>query len=170
VLSRPADGTLGALDPATSSVLYTPRPGFQGSDSFTFRGTGNGGAGAVQTARIAVGKDTVAPIVRTFRLNRKRVRLRTAFLARARRKPAFTLAFSEPATAAIAIQRKRGTRFRTVGTLRLRTAATSATIRLRKRLGRRVLQPGAYRARVTATDLALNRSRVKGIRFSVTPR
>ncbi len=170
VLSRPANGTLGAVDPATGSVLYTPRPGFQGADSFTFRGTNKGGPGATRTARIAVGKDTVAPIVQSFRLNRKRVRLRTAFLARTKRKPAFALRLSEPATAVITLQRKRGTRFRAAGSRSLTTAATSATMRLGKRVGKRRLVPGAYRATVVATDLAGNRSRAKRVLFVVTRR
>ena len=62
VLSAPANGSLGNVNPATSSVVYTPRVGFQGSDSFTFRGTNRGGPGATQTARIAVRK---APSLRS---------------------------------------------------------------------------------------------------------
>ena len=53
-------------------------------------------------------------MVRSFRVNLKRVRLRTAFLPRAKRHPAFSLRFSEPATAKITIQRRRGKRLRTV--------------------------------------------------------
>ena len=170
VLSAPANGTLSGVDPATASVVYTPRAGFKGSDTFTFRGTNRGGAGATQTARISVGKDTVAPVVRSFGFTLKRVRLRTAFLPRAKKRPAFRLKFSEPSTAKITIQRRRGKRLRTVGTLVLRAAATDATLRLPKRLRGRVLAPGTYRATLVATDLALNRSAAERIRFTVTRR
>ncbi len=170
VLSAPANGSLSSVDPATGSVVYTPRPGFKGNDTFTFRGTNRGGPGPTQTARITVGKDTVAPVVRSFRVTLKRVRLRTAFLPRAKKRPAFRLRFSEPSTAKITIQRRRGKRLRTVGTLVLRTAATDATLRLPKRLRGRVLAPGTYRATLVATDLALNRSAPERIRFTVTRR
>lgn len=170
VLTAPANGTLGSVDAASGTVVYTPRPGFEGVDAFTFWGTNRGGPGAVRTARVAVGRDTVAPAVRTFRLNRKRVRLRTAYLRRATRKPAFVLRLSEPATARIVLQKARGKRFRAAGTLRLRRVATSAAIRLPRTIGVRRLAPGAYRATVVATDPAGNRSRPKRIRFVVTLR
>lgn len=170
ILSAPTNGSLSSVDPATDSVVYTPRVGFQGSDTFSLRGTNRGGPGATKTARITVGRDTVAPIVQSFRLNLRRVRLRTAFLPRVKRRPAFSLRFSESATAKITIQRRRGERLRAVGTLALSSAATDATLRLRKRLRGRALAPGAYRASVVATDLALNRSAPKRIRFTVTRR
>ncbi len=170
VLTAPANGAVGAVNPATSSVVYTPRPGFQGVDSFTFWGTNKGGVGPVRTARITVGKDTVAPVVRRFALNRPRVRLATAFRPRTRPKPAFALRFSEPSTARITIQRRVGTRFRTLGRLSLATARENGSVRLTRRVGKRRLVPGAYRATIVATDLAFNRSAPKRVRFRVTPR
>ena len=147
-----------------------PPPRLQGERHVHLPGHEPGRARATQTARITVGKDTVAPVVRSFRVNLKRIRLRTAFLPRAKRHPSFSLRFSEPATAKITIQRRRGKRRRTVGTLATTSPATSATLRLRKRLRGRVLAPGVYRATLVVTDLALNRSAPKRIRFIVTRR
>ena len=96
--------------------------------------------------------------------------MRTAFLPRAKRHPSFSLRFSEPATAKITIQRRRGKRLATVGTLATTSPATEATLTLRRRFRGRVLAPGTYRATLVATDLALNRSAPKRIRFTVTRR
>ena len=153
VLSNPGNGTLGTLDPAPASVVYTPRPGFQGTDTFTFRGTNKGGPGPTRAARVQVGKDSVRPIVRRFSINRKRVRLRTHFRRRAKRKPAFSFRFSEASTATITIERKRGRRYRRLRTIRVRKAVTRGAARLRKSKLRR----GTYRATLVATDLAKNR-------------
>ena len=39
IVTQPAHGTLTGFDPATGAVTYTPQPGYNGSDSFTFRVT-----------------------------------------------------------------------------------------------------------------------------------
>lgn len=54
VVSGPAHGTLSALNQAAGSVVYTPSPGFHGTDSFTYNATDGGGASAPATATIAV--------------------------------------------------------------------------------------------------------------------
>ncbi len=36
IVDQPAKGTLGALDPATGTLTYTPDPDYSGDDSFTF--------------------------------------------------------------------------------------------------------------------------------------
>ena len=144
-------------------MVYTPRPGFAGVDTFTFRGRNAGGPGPVRTARIAVGRDTVAPRVTTFGLSAPRVRLRTSYRRPPARRPAFALRVSEPATLTVTVLRKRAGRFRAVRTLRTAGPVTSASLRLAKR----GLAPGAYRAAAVATDLAGNRSAARRIGFTV---
>ena len=186
IVSPPAHGTLGPPDAAHQSVVYTPTPGYQGADSFTFRGVGNGGRGATQTATVSVLKDTVAPIVgrdtvapkiTRFVISRRLVQLAAASRARKPRQTSttFSLTFSEASTATITIERvrtcrrgaKRCTRFEKVGSLTTRVPATAAKLTFKARIGRRKLRPGTYRASAVATDLAGNPSKVKRLSFRV---
>ena len=166
IVDPPAHGTLGAPDGATQSVIYTPTPGFDGADSFTFAGANRGGAGATQTARLTVGKDTVKPQIERFKITTKRVQFAGRSAASKRRKPAFKLRYSEPATAKIVIERRDGKRKR-IGKLKAKTAALSAKVLLKRRIGKRRLQPGTYRASAVAKDLAGNSSKAKQLRFTV---
>jgi hypothetical protein len=163
VLTQPAEGTLGAVDGPAGRLVYTPRPGFAGVDTFTFRGRNPGGPGPVRTARISVGRDTVAPRITAFGLSAPRVRLRTSYRRPPARRPAFALRVSEPATLTVTVLRKRRGAFRVVRTLRAAAPATSASLRLAKP----GLVPGAYRATVVATDLAGNRSAARRVGFAV---
>ena len=54
IVQRPANGT--ARIGEGNSVIYTSRPGYVGSDTFTYarRGQTRGGASAVRTIRVAV--------------------------------------------------------------------------------------------------------------------
>jgi hypothetical protein len=163
VLTQPAEGALGAVDGPAGRVVYTPRPGFAGVDSFTFRGRNPGGPGPVRTARITVGRDTVAPRIAAFALNAPRVRLRMSYRRPPARRPAFALRVSEAATLTVMVLRKRRGAFRAVRTLRTAGPVTSASLRL----PRRGLVPGAYRATAVARDLAGNRSAARRIGFVV---
>ncbi len=60
VLSPPAHGTLAAFEESGPSLLYTPTPGYQGTDSFVYEIENDGGASAETTVRIAVNR---APIL-----------------------------------------------------------------------------------------------------------
>ncbi|HEX8065668.1 MAG TPA: Ig-like domain-containing protein [Thermoleophilaceae bacterium] len=51
----PGHGTLGAIDQLAGTVLYTPKAGFLGDDSFTYRAEGPSGAGPPATVTLAVG-------------------------------------------------------------------------------------------------------------------
>jgi hypothetical protein len=53
--SAPAHGTLGLLDAAAGTVLYTPRAGFTGADSFMFHATSANGSAAPAIVTITVG-------------------------------------------------------------------------------------------------------------------
>lgn len=173
VVDPPAHGTLAPPDAATQSVVYTPTPGFKGADSFTFTGANRGGTGATQTTRLTVGKDTVKPKMKKFKITQKRVRLSRAPAQGERRKPAFKLRYSEIATATIVIERrsectgKGCKKFKKLGKLKAKPAAISDKVVLGKRVGKRRLRPGAYRARAVAQDPAGNDSKVKRLKFEV---
>jgi hypothetical protein len=175
IVAGPAHGRLGQPDAATQSVVYTPQPGYAGPDSFIFRGVNRGGAGANQTATLKVGKDTIRPVVRKFRISTRRV---GAPGASASKKTRFRLRYSEIATATIAIERRRSCarakgrckKYRKVGALRAKVPRISATVALKTRFSKRKLTPGRYRATAVARDLAGNRSQPKRLRFTVVAR
>ncbi|HEY7256766.1 MAG TPA: Ig-like domain-containing protein [Solirubrobacterales bacterium] len=177
IVAQPSHGRLSDLDAAGQSVLYTPTPGYEGSDSFRFAGVNPGGTGSTQTARLEVGRDTVRPRVKRFSISRRRVSAGPAASTK-RGKTVFKLRYSEIATATITVERRRRCpkarsskrscrRYGKVGTLRAREAATSAKVPLRRRVGGRRLSPGRYRATAIATDLAGNRSQPRRLGFTV---
>jgi hypothetical protein len=181
ILTPPSHGSLAAPDTSSQSVLYTPKPGYAGADSFTFRGTNPGGGGATQTASLAVGKDTVRPVIKRFRITGRTIvgpAGASATRQGRRGKARFKLRLSEPATVRIVVGRpkrcppkrrspKRCTKYRKLGTLRARGAKASHTVPLARRI-RKKLRPGrVYDARAIARDPAGNRSKPKRIRFAI---
>lgn len=58
VVTAPSHGTLGAIDQATGSIAYTPRRGFSGTDTFTYRASDSGGASGIATVTITVPRET----------------------------------------------------------------------------------------------------------------
>jgi hypothetical protein len=181
ILTQPSHGSLEAADASSQSVVYTPEPGYEGAESFTFRGINPGGGGAAQTASLDVGRDTVRPVIRRFRITGRAISGRGKASARrrgGRGRPRFKLRVSEPATVRIVVQRrkrcgaKRGgsrrcVRSRKLGALRARSAKLSHTVPLPQRI-RGKLRPGLiYRARAIARDPAGNRSKPKMLRFSI---
>jgi 6-phosphogluconolactonase (cycloisomerase 2 family) len=61
---QPRHGRIGGLVKATGSILYTPAPGYAGSDSFTYTATDGLDTSALGTAVIAVTVPPKAPVVR----------------------------------------------------------------------------------------------------------
>jgi hypothetical protein len=55
VANAPDHGSLGAISSSNGQVTYTPNPGYQGPDSFTFDATGPGGTSNTATTTISVG-------------------------------------------------------------------------------------------------------------------
>ena len=53
--SQPSGGSLGSVDQGAGTVAYTARPGFTGTDTFTFRAADATSAGLPVTARVEVG-------------------------------------------------------------------------------------------------------------------
>jgi hypothetical protein len=160
IVAPPEHGTVAA-PAADQSVVYTPEPGFDGTDSFTFTAVNRGGPGAVQRATIDVGADIVRPKIKRFKLTKK-----------GKRK--FKLRYSEPATAKILIERractgerKRCRKFERVGRLRARKLADKAKVPLKARIGGSRISAGSYRATAVASDAAKNRSKPRQLRFTV---
>jgi 6-phosphogluconolactonase (cycloisomerase 2 family) len=58
IVEPPGNGTLGAVDQASDTVVYTPNAGFAGVDSFVFQAVADGAASDPVTATVAVGSAT----------------------------------------------------------------------------------------------------------------
>lgn len=188
VVKQPAHGTVTTVSGQPLSLRYTPTPGFQGSDSFTFAGLSDGGFSAPSTARLTVGRDTVPPVVRSFGFRRTTGSTASAARAKTRRPPknaySFVLRYSEGSTAQITIQkptrgvlkgkrcrarrgRARGrscTLYRRVGLLTSRQLSASATVRVPGKLIARLAKLGSLRATAVATDAAGNKSKPRRLR------
>ncbi|WP_083749014.1 right-handed parallel beta-helix repeat-containing protein, partial [Pelomonas sp. KK5] len=63
LVSGPAHGTLGAVDPATGIVRYTSADDYSGADSFVFKVTDAGGKSANATVSITVVAVNHAPVI-----------------------------------------------------------------------------------------------------------
>ena len=114
--------------------------------------------------------DTKAPLISGFRSRRSVfavARTATPRAAQAARGTTLRYKLSESARVALKIQRKRGTRYRTVGTLRRNGVSGPNRIRFTGRIGRRALRAGRYRAVIMATDAAGNRSAPRRTSFQV---
>jgi hypothetical protein len=143
--------------------------------------------------------DTTRPVVRRFRMTRRRFALargrtprsaRVKRRARAKRGTTFVFSLSEDATTRIKLARersgrrkgkrcvkpRRGLRRRCVrltamGTLkRSKTHTGTNRVKFTGRIGSKALRPGRYRATLVATDAAGNRSRPRTVKFRVVKR
>lgn len=157
VLAQPRHGRLGPLDPATLSFSYAPDPGFEGSDSFTYAGTNDGGASAAVEVTIAVGKETVKPRIKKLRFIRKGKK--------------FRLVFSESAKAVVRVKsvvRSNGKRkVKLIGKVASKKIAGKATIKVKGKLAKKLAAGGRFRAIAVATDQAKNKSKPKRISFKL---
>lgn len=54
IVTQPANGSAGTVDPASGQVTYTPMPGFTGTDSFTYEASSGPDTSSVQTATVTV--------------------------------------------------------------------------------------------------------------------
>ncbi len=183
-VTPPLHGTLGAF--GSSSVTYTPTPGYQGADGFTYVGENEGAVSAPATVSIAVGAaptsptplEKTPPTIRSFKLRRARTR---ASHGKPRFAYFFQLSYSEPATVRITIERpfqgtlhgkscrprhgrahgRRCTLYRRVTTLASSKLASSLKLTLSGKLERELARLGSLRASAVATDAAGERSRVR---------
>ena len=78
--SSPAHGALGAVNPASGKVTYTPAVGFRGADSFTYYAYDANGSSPRQTVSITV-KTPPPPAISDARLTHIRFRVASAATA-----------------------------------------------------------------------------------------
>jgi Tol biopolymer transport system component len=124
----------------------TPVPGGGGSDAPGASPPPPGSGGAA---------DSTAPRLSKVAVTRKRFRVGRG------KDRGTTLRFglSERGTVRVAVQRRKGKRWRTAGTIRKRGLKSGRrALRITGRFGRTGLAPGRYRIAITATDTAGNRS------------
>jgi hypothetical protein len=196
VVERPKHGTVSRLCcarfPADPSWFYGPTPGFEGSDSFTYHVSNEGGTSNDARMTIRVGKDTVRPVIKHFRFVRSRSPAKASASAARNRKSrkqnfTFMLAYSEEATAKVTVKQPRrgllrGNRCRArghgdrsagrrctyygrIGSVSSKRLALTTTITVRGKLLRRLRRDGRFRATAVATDAAANRSKSKRLKI-----
>jgi hypothetical protein len=163
VVEKPKHGGVGTFDPASLSFVYTPKPGFAGSDSFTYTASNDGGVSNLARVSISVGKDTGKPKIKKLKLLRKGKAGKQRFKLR--------VVFSEPATAKLTIKRVARVagklKLLKIGTVRGKKATRKATLPVKGKLARQVRAGGRFRIVAVATDPAGNRSAAKKLAFRV---
>jgi Tol biopolymer transport system component len=188
VASKPVRGNVGGLS-SDGKIVYTPKKGFRGTDTFTYSGNDEVSDSAPAKVTVEVGassatRDVTAPEVAGLSLSRKRWRRGPGLAQLARAGVGTTISFrlSEPASATLSFQRAtagrlRGhrcvkasprnharaacTRFVRAGSIAaLAAKAGLDQVRFQGRLSRtRRLAPGRYRLLLSAVDGAHNVSR-----------
>jgi hypothetical protein len=113
--------------------------------------------------------DTLAPVISNLSLTRSVFApvAGASAAGRVRRGTKLRFDLSEAAAVTVAIQRRKGKRWRAVGSLTRPGQAGRNRIRFGGRLRGRALRPGRYRAVLRATDAAGNRSAAARVRFRV---
>jgi hypothetical protein len=154
-------------------------PGPGASHAYAHKGTFNAvlsatdSEGNVGSAAAAVTVRRIPPRILSFGMTHRvfAVGRKATPLSGARRHPAvgtvFRFRLSEASTARIGIQRKRGRRWKTVGTLKRRTPAGKKRVPFSGRLRRKPLAAGRYRAVLVASDSSKNRSKPRRLGFRV---
>ncbi|HEX6152071.1 MAG TPA: hypothetical protein VFZ19_00980 [Solirubrobacterales bacterium] len=157
LISQARHGIVSAFSPFVNGFVYTPLPGYEGTDSFTYAGLNDGGESAATEVTIAVGKETVKPRVKKLRFIRKGKK--------------FRLVLSEPAKAVIRVKTVKRIdgrrRIKLIGKITRLQAPVRSTIKVRGKLARKLAAGGKFRAIAVATDLARNKSKPKRIAFRV---
>jgi len=144
-----------------------------GTFTATLTATDAEGNTATQSAPVQVRR--IPPRILSFGMSHRlfAVGAKPTALSGARRVPVgttFRFRLSEAATARIAIQRKRGRKWKTVGTLKRRASTKPKRVAFSGRLRRKALKRARYRAVLVATDRAKNRSKPRRLGFKVVRR
>ena len=157
VIEQPRHGTLDQIGPPTDSFTYTPRPGYEGTDSFTYAGLNDGGASAATQVTLSVSKDTVKPRIKKLKFIRKGKK--------------FRVVVTEPAKAVVRVKSVRRSdgkrRIKLIGRVATKKVGTKLTIKVRGRLAKKLAAGGRFRAIAVATDPARNKSKSKRISFKL---
>jgi hypothetical protein len=174
VVEPPKHGGVGAFKPGPT-LEYSPKPGFEGTDSFAYTALNDGGASNVARVEISVHKDTVKPTIERFRFvtgqaaRGRAARVSGGMSKAQKRSYRFVLRISEPARALVTLRRRvRGSRrYAKFGKVRSKTARQSLTIRVPGKLAKRLARGGRFRATAVATDPAGNKSKPKTIALRI---
>jgi DNA-binding beta-propeller fold protein YncE len=163
VVDAPLNGSLGPVDNAAGSVVYTPNAGFRGADRVVFKATD----GAMESGQATMTLNVAAPAggaapppPGTTQRARQRVRGLSIRPRRPRSGRRATIAFRLTAAARVRIgfercrrvnRRGRCVRWKRLkGSLSARGKAGTNRVRFSGRLRKRVLRPGLYRVTVRA--------------------
>jgi hypothetical protein len=191
VVEPPLHGETGAFSGNGPTLGYTPTPGFEGTDSFTYVALNDGGGSNVATVEIQVGRDTVKPRITSFRFVQS-VPKPGANSSAGKPKPKkriykFLLRFSELSTTRVVVERpirgvrrgkrcrkarkvargKRCTRWQRIGTVSSGSPLSTVTLRAKGKLVKRLRKGGRFRARGTAADRAGNTSSQRTLKFRI---
>jgi DNA-binding beta-propeller fold protein YncE len=190
IVTAPSHGTLLAIDQATGSVVYTPRAGYSGTDSFTFAASDGTNASNPASAAIVVAspgarrpsptvpsggvtRPKATPPPRLTELRLSRGTLREVRSGRSRTPLTFSFVLTEAARVTLTFTRKvTGRRVRevTLGTLVLKGRVGRNRVTFDGRLPRRGWLP---LGRITVTAVATaqgHRSAARQLSFLVACR
>ena len=191
----PAHGTLGPIDQAAGTVLYTPVAGYAGPDSFSYKA--NDGALDSNTATVSLSvvgaPPPVRPVVTGLRQSatKWRERNKLAQISKKKKPPlgtTFAFSLNEPAAVRLAFTRPAAgrkvskkcvpvskknrkkpkcTRTAILGTLAFNAHAGANRVRFAGRLSAtKKLKPGRYTLTITATSAGL-RSTPRSLSFTI---
>ncbi len=164
IVAGPANGTLGAIDQAAGTVTYTPRSGYYGADSFTFKATDWSGDSATASVTIEAG---ATPILTGIEITSLRIK-RSKFKAGSKRTKIY-VTLSDAASVKYTIARrlsgrragskcragrrtgKRCVYYKNVGPIKRTAKQGASSFRFNGRLRRKALAPGRYRITAVAT-------------------
>ena len=187
IVAPPAHGTLGPVSGDT--VTYSPAPGYNGFDSFTFQATAAGDSSNVATVTIGVARDRIAPLVTN--LSATPGTFRAARVTLHQKGTTFRYRLSEVAAVTLSIQRQAAgrrvakkcvrptkanrrkphcKRWVTLGSFGQIGVTGFNTRPFKGRLFGKKLSPGSYRVRGVGRDAAGNRSRAKTAGFKIVKR
>jgi hypothetical protein len=157
IASGPANGSLGSIDDANGSVVYTPKVGYNGADSFTYLATDWSGSSSAVTVTINPGVSVSSLKVKrsSLKVGSKRTKIYTTVSDAARVK--YTIA--RPIKGRLAGKKcsakrrtgKRCTLYKTVASFSRKTKQGKSSFKFNGRIKRRVLAPGRYRITAVAT-------------------
>ena len=151
VSTGPSEGSLGAINPASLSVIYTPKVGFEGTDSFTYTASNEGGTSSTATVTIKVGKESVKPKIKSFR-----------FL-KSKHGGKFMVKISEPSKVAIVVERTGKGKRMVISRAKSKLFSRKVMISVHGGLRRKFSAGGRFRATATAINQAGNTSKPKDI-------
>ncbi len=156
ITAGPSDGSLSSINPDGLTVNYTPRIGFEGTDSFTYTATNEGGVSARATITIRVGKDSTRPKIKRLRF------------VKSKHGGKFIVKISEPARVRILVSRastKKGKQ-KLVGRSKTKRFSQTAVIAIRGELATKVSAGGHFRATAIAVNQAGNMSKPKRLKLN----